>query len=105
MADTKVPRADCQTLQRCGFSAVTTTVKAMGTVNMPGWNPLIQTSKELKAYLEACALRKEVHNAQIWMADLIRISAKFADALITSPSAIFSLVPPFYPLNSAIHKA
>jgi WD40 repeat protein len=39
-----------------------------------------------------------------WSVDLHRVAARFADVLITSPSAIYSLIPPFCPKRSEIHR-
>lgn len=39
-----------------------------------------------------------------WTTDFVRIVAKFADALTTSPSAIHSLVLPFCPTESSAYK-
>jgi len=39
-----------------------------------------------------------------WTTDFVRIVAKFADALTTSPSAIYSLVLPFCPTESSVYK-
>lgn len=39
-----------------------------------------------------------------WTTDLIRIVPKFADALTTSPSAIYSVILPFCPTGSMIHQ-
>lgn len=72
-------------------------------------SPLVQASNDIRTYLNSCRahdlpLKNELLTAERWTTDLIRISAKFADALVASPSAIFSLVPPFCPTNSAVYN-
>jgi WD40 repeat protein len=71
--------------------------------------PLIRASKNLKTYLNSCVavgspLRNDMQTISGWTTDLIRIAAKFADALISSPSAIYSLILPFCPTGSTVHK-
>ncbi|KAF2688474.1 WD40 repeat-like protein [Lentithecium fluviatile CBS 122367] len=65
---------------------------------------LLRASKDITIYLGSCVMQKEVRSAHGWTTDLIRIPAKFADALIACPAAIYSLVPPFCPTSSAIYK-
>ena len=72
--------------------------------------PLIRAAKNLKSYLNLCTtvrspLGRSMHTIRGWTTDLIRIVAKFADALIMSPSAIYSLVMPFCPTESVIREA
>jgi WD40 repeat protein len=71
--------------------------------------PLIRAAKNLSTYLNSCAaerspLGEEMQTIRGWTTDLIRIAAKFADALITSPSAIYSLILPFCPTKSTVYK-
>lgn len=71
--------------------------------------PLIRTAKNLRHYLNARAaerspLGKQMHDMRAWTTDLIRIVAKFGDALIVSPTAIYSLVLPFCPTESAAYN-
>lgn len=71
--------------------------------------PLIRAAKNLRVYLDACSaqrspLGKEMQTVRGWSMDLTRIATKFADALIISPSAIYSLVLPFCPLESTVYK-
>jgi WD40 repeat protein len=71
--------------------------------------PLIRTAKHLRTYFKARAvehspLGKEMRLIQGWTTDLIRIVAKFGDALIMSPSAIYSLVLPFCPTESTVYN-
>lgn len=69
----------------------------------------IRVAKHLRSYLNACSterspLSREVSLIRGWTTDLIRITAKFADALVLSPSAIYSLVLPFCPTASSVYK-
>lgn len=71
---------------------------------------LIRAAKNLKKYLDLCAIERsplgrEMQTIRSWAKDLLRIAAKFADALITSPSAIYSLIPPFCPVESMVFSA
>ena len=71
--------------------------------------PLIHAAKHLRTYLASCAserspLDRSVQMIGGWTTDFVRIVAKFADALTLSPSAIYSLILPFCPTESAIHK-
>lgn len=71
--------------------------------------PLIRAAKDLRIYHNSCVtvrspLARSLHTIKGWATDLIRIAAKFADALIISPSAIYSLVLPFCPEESAAFK-
>jgi WD40 repeat protein len=66
---------------------------------------LVQASKHLKKYLTLCTAPGDLHFIQTWSTDLIRISARFADALVACPPAIFALIPPLCPTNSAIYKS
>ncbi|KAK0102071.1 hypothetical protein ONS96_006035 [Cadophora gregata f. sp. sojae] len=69
----------------------------------------IRVAKHLRSYLKACSierspLSREVSLLRGWTTDLIRITAKFADALVLSPSAIYSLILPFCPTSSSVYK-
>ena len=71
--------------------------------------PLIRAAKNLRTYLNSCAadrspLDRSMQTMRGWTTDFIRIVAKFADALTTSPSAIYSLILPFCPTESTIHR-
>lgn len=71
--------------------------------------PLIRAAKNLRTYLDACTaqrspLESEIQTIRGWATDLIRIAAKFADAIITSPSAIYSRILPFCPKESMAYK-
>lgn len=72
-------------------------------------NPLIRAARNLKTYLDlrtavASPLGKSMQLIRGWTTDLIRIVAKFANALIKSPSAIYSLILPLCPTESTVHK-
>lgn len=71
---------------------------------------LVRASKHLKSYFNFCAgarspLGPSMSTIKTWITDLVRIVAKFSDALVECPPAIFSLIPPFCPSESAINKA
>ena len=68
---------------------------------------ITRTAKDLKAFLNARAKYKSpiglpVQRVDMWSNDLIRIVAKFGEKLVSIPSAIYYLIPPFCPPESAI---
>ena len=68
-------------------------------------NPLIQTGKNLKTYLERRAkcrapLGQEIRNVSAWASDLIYLVAQFGKVLLTMPSSIQFLVPSVCPSDS-----
>ncbi|KAJ9143353.1 GPI inositol-deacylase [Pleurostoma richardsiae] len=70
---------------------------------------LSRASKHLNAYVNACSIERSPGDSRIralrqWTEDLVRIPAMFSTALIKSPSAIYSLIPPFCPTGSMIHN-
>jgi len=70
-------------------------------------NQLIRASKHLKTYIDACMIQSSPLDPRIqvlrqWTTDLARIPAMFATALTAFPSAIYWLIPPFCPTESAI---
>ncbi|KAJ9483956.1 hypothetical protein VN97_g9443 [Penicillium thymicola] len=70
-------------------------------------NHLISASRHLKTYANACAVERSPLDPRIkairqWTTDLARIPAMFANALSVSPSAIYSLIPPFCPTESTV---
>ena len=72
-------------------------------------HPLIRVSKNLKGYLDRSAkyrspLSSEVKRIDMWSTDLSRIATRFGSALLQSPSSIYFTIPPFCPVNSAIHR-
>ncbi|KAL3470521.1 WD40-repeat-containing domain protein [Aspergillus californicus] len=72
-------------------------------------NHLIRASKHLKTYVNACAVERSPLDPRIqvlrqWTTDFARIPAMFASALTVSPSAIYTLVPPFCPTESMVYN-
>ncbi|CAH0027950.1 unnamed protein product [Clonostachys rhizophaga] len=70
---------------------------------------LMRASKNLRAYLDRRAKsisppNHELKHIEDWSTDLSRILTKFGDALLMNPSAIYFLIPPLCPRNSAIHS-
>ena len=70
---------------------------------------IIQTSKNVKAYLDRRAkymspLSSQVKMIDGWSIDLSRIVARFGAALLHHPSSIHFLIPPLCPFGSAIHR-
>ena len=65
------------------------------------------SAKDLKGFLEARAkyqspIGKQFQRVDAWATDLIRLVAKFGKKLLHLPSAIYWLIPPFCPPESAI---
>ena len=72
-------------------------------------NHLIRTGKVFNGYLERRAkhsplLGKEVQRLEAWGTDLIRLVGRFGTNLLSSPSSIYALIPPFCPPESALYK-
>lgn len=72
-------------------------------------NHLICASEHLKTYVHACVMERSPLDPQIrglrqWATDLARIPRMFANALMVSPSAIYSLIPPFCPTKSMVYN-
>jgi WD40 repeat protein/pimeloyl-ACP methyl ester carboxylesterase len=70
---------------------------------------LTRTAKNFKRYLERRAkyvspLGREVQTVDGWSTDLIRLVAKFGTNLLSYPSSIFFLIPPFAPPESALYQ-
>ena len=70
---------------------------------------LTRTAKNFKRYLERRAkyvspLGREVQIIDGWSTDLIRLVAKFGANLLTYPSSVYFLIPPFAPPESALHQ-
>jgi WD40 repeat protein/pimeloyl-ACP methyl ester carboxylesterase len=70
---------------------------------------LTRTAKNFKRYLERRAKcvspsGREVQTINSWSTDLIRLVAKFGTNLLSYPSSIFFLIPPFAPPESALHQ-
>ncbi|BCS04131.1 NACHT and WD domain protein [Aspergillus luchuensis] len=73
-------------------------------------NFLIRAAKYLRSYLKICTtelspIGGDMQVIRGWTMDLIRVAAKFADALLISPAAIHSLVVPFCPKESTVYRA
>ncbi|KAI3342513.1 NACHT and WD domain protein [Ustulina deusta] len=71
--------------------------------------PLTRASKHLKTYYNKCTaerspLSREMSSIKGWAFDLMRIAAKFSRVLITYPAAIYSLILPLCPRETAIHQ-
>ncbi|KAJ5682334.1 hypothetical protein N7462_005499 [Penicillium macrosclerotiorum] len=71
---------------------------------------LIRTAKNLRIYLHACVERfspigRDMQTIRGWTTDLVRITAKFGDALLTSPSSIYCLILALCPTESSVYKA
>ncbi|PIA99267.1 hypothetical protein CB0940_02543 [Cercospora beticola] len=69
--------------------------------------PLVAAAADMDHFVTehmttAPAHGRELQSIRSWAKDLTRLSAKFADALLTNPAAIFSILPPFCPKNSCI---
>ncbi|KAI9682126.1 MAG: hypothetical protein M1817_000180 [Caeruleum heppii] len=72
-------------------------------------SPLIDGARHLGMYLssssaEWSSVGPEKQRIKGWTTDLTRIAAKFSDALITSPSAIYSIIPAFCPSESTVFR-
>ncbi|KAK4155617.1 hypothetical protein C8A00DRAFT_41803 [Chaetomidium leptoderma] len=59
------------------------------SLNILTWIHNVAETKNLKTYARSCM------GVRSWSTDLQRVAAKFADALIVSPAAIYSRLPPF----------
>ena len=72
-------------------------------------NPLTQTAKNLKAYLERRAkyegsLGLEFQNVSTWANELSYVVAQFGKTLVANPQAIFHLIPAVCPRKSIIYR-
>lgn len=70
---------------------------------------LIQAGKILRSFLhkrfkKVSPLGKDVALLDNWATDLLRLVTKFGKDLLSSPSSIFHLIPPFCPPESALRK-
>lgn len=70
---------------------------------------LIQAGKVIRNFLrrrskQLSPLGKEVALLDSWATDLLRLVTKFGKDLLSSPSSIFHLIPPFCPPESAPRK-
>ncbi|KAI0430640.1 hypothetical protein F5Y09DRAFT_355828 [Xylaria sp. FL1042] len=72
--------------------------------------PIRHTALNLVEYLHPGAkytspIDKNMQTIGSWAVDLVRVSARFHSKLLSCPSAIHHLIPPFCPLKSIISKA
>jgi hypothetical protein len=72
-------------------------------------NRLIETGKAIRQYLQrrashAVPLGKDTKLLESWSIDLARLVTKFGRNLAASPSAIYYLIPPFCPPESALNQ-
>lgn len=72
--------------------------------------PIIQTTKQLKTYIERRAkyippMGVEIQNISSWTTDLVHIIAEFGKTLLAAPTAIHFLIPPLCPSNSMVRQA
>lgn len=68
---------------------------------------ITRTAKDMRAFLNARAkyrspIGQQVQRLDMWATDIARIVAKFGGKLVNTPSAIYYLIPPFCPTESAI---
>ena len=69
-------------------------------------NCMIQTGQTFKKYLQrrsryVSPFGKDVAILDSWATDIVRLATKFGKNLLSSPSSIHHLIPPFCPLESA----
>ena len=98
---------------------LTAMVRFLNSSNVLSWiefiakdsdlNRLIQTGKAFKNYLQRrpkhlVLLGKDVAMLDAWATDLPRLVTKFGKNLLSSPSSIFHLIPPFCPSEVALRK-
>ncbi|EXJ70758.1 uncharacterized protein A1O5_05748 [Cladophialophora psammophila CBS 110553] len=70
--------------------------------------PIIRAAKDIRTYVKKCnapPIGKEIQTIRASTTDLVRLVAKFSDALTAVPAAIYTLIPPFCPRNSTLYKA
>ncbi|RAL05419.1 uncharacterized protein BO80DRAFT_499067 [Aspergillus ibericus CBS 121593] len=73
-------------------------------------DPLIQAAKNIYLFLEhraefECLLGNEVQDVATWANDIVHLVAMFGHALLSSPGAIYYLLPAVCPKISAISRA
>ena len=88
-------------------SNVLTWIEAIATTR--NLMPMIYAARDLRTYFNSCAIQRSplgtvMQAIREWSSDLIRLVAKFSGALTSSPSAIYTIIPPFCPSDSAIHN-
>ncbi|KAI9705292.1 MAG: hypothetical protein M1820_005291 [Bogoriella megaspora] len=72
-------------------------------------NRLIQAGKVIKNFLQRRSnhlspLGKEISYLDSWAVDIVRLVTKFGKNLLSYPSSIFQLIPPFCPPQTAPYK-
>ena len=72
--------------------------------------PVIQTTKQLKTYMERRSkyippMGVQIQNISSWTVDLVHLIAEFGKTLLAVPAAIHFLIPPVCPSNSMICRA
>lgn len=77
------------------------------TVEYGGLNLLVSTAKDLRGFLLARAkysppIEPDFQKAGQWETDLIRLATQFGAELSKMPHAIFWLIPPFCPKETAV---
>lgn len=102
LADDILPLVD--KFLQCNVLSWIETVSRTGELS-----PLIRAAKHFGKYARALAaerspLGKEIQRIRGWATDFVRLSAKFATALVDFPPAIFTLIPPLCPSGSEIYK-
>lgn len=75
-------------------------------------DPLINTSQNLRYWLETRAKNNLINGSaehtarmQQWTVDLVRLVSKFGRHMLESPGAIYTIIPPFLPQESALTVA
>lgn len=74
---------------------------------VPDLTRIIQAGRSLRNYLQrrsryVSPFGKDVATLDSWATDLVRLVAKFGKMLLSSPSSIYHLIPPFCPAESAL---
>ncbi|KAF2145863.1 uncharacterized protein K452DRAFT_244254 [Aplosporella prunicola CBS 121167] len=76
---------------------------------------LVKSSKTLSNFVAKIRKSNKVRNPMLhrlsdldlldqWAVDLVKVVGKFSKHLLTDPSTIYKLVPPFCPENSVLHR-
>ncbi|KAM7190686.1 WD40-repeat-containing domain protein [Rhypophila sp. PSN 637] len=70
---------------------------------------LSNAAKNLRKYLDKRAmcpssLDQQYHNIRMWQMDILRITSKFGENLVTDPACIYFIVPPLCPSQTAIRQ-
>ncbi len=76
---------------------------------------LVKASKGLTSFARLCRKRNATRNPllhrlrdlellDLWAIDLVKVVGKFHRQLLSDPTAIYNLIPPFCPDNSILHR-